>query len=325
MIPRRSLSLPIVLAIVMIVMLVLLTVGWVLLAVRGALSHARFAPLYWTLLSVGTTLIVLVVVGVILYLTLSIKAINLNQRQSNFIDSVTHELKSPIASLKLYLQTLARHPVSSEVRGEFVRSMLEDVERLDALINHLLDAARVDKMAAEAEREDVELSELLAQCVETVCLQYRLPAEVVRLETCPCTVRARRVDLELVFRNLIDNAVKYAGDPPRVWVWLGMPDDQLCLARIADNGRGIPRKLRRKIFGRFVRLGMELERKKPGTGLGLYIVRTVVRQLRGSVRVSDRVDGPGTIFEVRLPARAARAGDQADDAAPRPTQAAETA
>ncbi len=117
--PRRSIRLPIALAVVMILMLLALTVGWVVLAVRSALDHSRWAPLYWTLLSVGATFFVLTVVGVVLYLMLSIKAINITRRQSNFIDSVTHELKSPIASLKLYLQTLVRQPVSVEEKQRF--------------------------------------------------------------------------------------------------------------------------------------------------------------------------------------------------------------
>ena len=97
--PRRSLHLPITLAIVMIAILAVLCVGWVLLAVFGALANTRLAGLHWTLLTVGTAFIALLLVGVVMYLGLSIKTINLNRRQSNFIDSVTHELKSPIASL----------------------------------------------------------------------------------------------------------------------------------------------------------------------------------------------------------------------------------
>ncbi|HYW80561.1 MAG TPA: ATP-binding protein, partial [Thermoguttaceae bacterium] len=103
------------------------------------------------------------------------------------------------------------------------------------------------------------------------------------------------------FRNLLDNAVKYAGSPPEVEVSTGRMADGRVVTLISDNGRGIPPKMRRKIFGRFVRLGMELEREKPGTGLGLYIVRTLVRRLRGRIRVNDREGGPGTVFEVELP------------------------
>ena len=97
--------------------------------------------------------------------------------------------------------------------------------------------------------------------------------------------------------------MKYAGAPPRVEVSLRPAADGQVVVRIADNGRGIPPHLRRKIFGRFVRLGLELEREKPGTGLGLYIVRTLVRRLRGRIRVRDPEQGPGTVFEVQLPGR----------------------
>src|SRR5512140_1596032 len=114
---RRSLSLPIVLAIVMITLLVVLTIGWVLLSVVGA-KETELPGVYWALLATGSTFIALLVAGVVLYLILSIKAINLTRRQSNFIDSVTHELKSPIASMKLYLQTLSRHQVSQESQAD---------------------------------------------------------------------------------------------------------------------------------------------------------------------------------------------------------------
>jgi len=299
--PRRSLRLPITLAIVMIVLLIVLTVGWVLLNVFGALGERGYAGLYWVLLSVGTTFIVLLVVGVILYLVLSIKTINLNRRQSNFIDSVTHELKSPIASMKLCLQTLSRHHVSEQQQEGFFRFMLEDLERLDHLINQIMDAGRLETGRLDGEVQDVALADVLRQCAQTVCLRYRVPVQIVHMDLQPCIVRARRVDLEMIFRNLIDNAVKYAAVQPRVEITLRATPDGRTLTRIADNGRGIPPAMRRKIFGRFVRLGMELEREKPGTGLGLYIVRTLLRRLGGQIRVRDRQQGPGTAFEVKLP------------------------
>src|SRR5215475_5779257 len=110
------------------------------------------------LMLVGTLFLVLVLVGVVLYLLISIKGIRLNQRQSNFMDSVSHELKSPIASLKLYLQTLARRSVSEEQQANFFRVMLDDVERLDTLINHMLDAARLDQQPLDADIADVDLA-----------------------------------------------------------------------------------------------------------------------------------------------------------------------
>jgi signal transduction histidine kinase len=302
----------------MIVVLAVLTAGWVSLSVYGALDNDRWAPLFWTLLTVGAALFALVLVGVVLYLILSIKTINLNQRQSNFIDSVTHELKSPIASLKLYLQTLSLHELSREEQTRFYRHMLEDVDRLDRLINHLLDAARLDRKADRGEEEDVELAALLRRCTETIAMRYRLPMHQTTLRLEPCVVRARPVDLELIFSNLIDNAIKYANEEsPHIAVDL-LPQGDWAIARVADNGRGIPRRLRKKVFGRFVRLGSELERKKHGTGLGLFIVRTLTLRLKGKVAVLDGPEGMGTVFEVRLPL--ARRGAKP---APRRPEAAE--
>lgn len=299
---RRSLSLPIVLAIVMITLLVVLTIGWVLLSVVGA-KDTELPGVYWALLATGSTFIALLVAGVVLYLILSIKAINLTRRQSNFIDSVTHELKSPIASMKLYLQTLSRHQVSPQLQADFHRFMLEDLERLDHLINQMLDAGRLDADRPDGENEDVDLADLLRRCATSVCMNYRVPADTVHLDLEPSVVVGRRIDLDIVFRNLIDNAVKYAGTPPRVRVSLRSPAVGQVLVRIADNGRGIPHPLRRKIFGRFVRLGLELEREKPGTGLGLYIARTLVRRHHGRIRVRDPEEGPGSVFEVQLPGK----------------------
>ena len=295
---RFSYGWPITLAVVMISLVITLIVGWVILTVREIDRSAVF----WVLLFVGTIFLVLVLVGVVLYLLISIKGIRLNQRQSNFIDSVTHELKSPIASLKLYLQTLSRRNVTEEKQADFYRFMLDDLERLDTLINHMLDAARLDQLPVETDLVDVELSSVLRSCAETLCLRYHLPVETVSLDLTPAIVRARPIDLEMVFRNLIDNALKYGGAEPVVEVESRFVGDDKIVTRIVDNGRGIPAKLRRKIFGRFVRLGSELERSQSGTGLGLFIVRTLVKRMRGQITVRDRGKQSGTIFEVELPA-----------------------
>ena len=301
--PRRSLRLPIILAVVMIIILIILTVGWVLLAVFGALADTRFAGLYWTLLSVGTVFIVALLAGVIVYLVFSIKTINFNQRQANFLDSVTHEFKSPIASMKLCLQTLSRRQVSDEERSSFHQYMLEDLDRLDLLVNQVLDAGRMDTLPPDEELEDVALDDVLQECAKTVCTRYRVPPETIQLDVEPCRLQARQIDLELIFRNLIDNAVKYAATDPEVEVELRRRPNETVVIQIRDNGAGIPKTLRNKVFERFRRLGLELERERPGTGLGLFIVRTLVRRLGGKVRVRDREAGPGSVFEVELPAK----------------------
>lgn len=312
---RRSLGWPITLGVVMIVLLVALTVGWVFMAVAAARDDA-----YWYgVLAVGATFLGLVLVGVVIYLLISIKEINLNQRQSNFIDSVTHELKSPLASLKLYLQTLSRRQVSEQQAADFHRFMLDDLERLDALINHLLDAARVEQAPTDDAEgvTDVELSGVLQTCAAEACRRHHVPPETVALDLRPATVRARPIDVEMIFRNLVDNAVKYGGMPPQVTVEMWPDGRGRVITRVADNGPGIPMNLRRKIFGRFVRLGSELERRRTGTGLGLFIVRTLVKRWKGKVYVYGRGAHPGTVFEVDLPGEPAptEAANEHDHAA----------
>ena len=300
---HRSLSWPITLGVVMIVLLVALTVGWVLLTVFGVIERPGSA-LYWTLLLVGTTFLILVLVGVVMYLALSVKAINLNRRQANFMDAVTHELKSPIASLKLSVQTLNRRSLNRKEQENFFQFMLEDVERLDHLINHILDAARLDRKPIDGDVEDIELGKFLQQCAEDVRWRHRGADDSIDVQAAHAIVRARRVDLDMIFRNVIDNAFKYAGAEPQIEVISRPSEDGMITTEVKDNGPGIPFRFRQKIFRRFVRLGPELEREKPGTGLGLYIVYTLVRRLRGKVRVLDRQNGPGTVFEISLPGRA---------------------
>jgi signal transduction histidine kinase len=275
----------------------------VLVSIAAALG-SRNAAFYWAILGVGVALLVLVLVGVIVYLALTVKAIALSQRQSNFIDSVTHELKSPLASLKLALQTLTRRPVTPQRQEEFHRIMLQDVERLDTLIDHLLDAAKTVQRRPRP-GEATALEPVLRQVCDGVAQRYALPDGAVRLDCqlpAETGVQGRATDLEIVFRNLIDNAVKYSQPDPRVEVAVAVAPRNRLAVTVADNGPGIPVSQRPQVFRRFVRLGSELERSKPGTGLGLFLVRSLVRQMRGSVTVKGRLPPPGTVFEVQLPA-----------------------
>jgi signal transduction histidine kinase len=304
MFEHRSLRWPITLGVLMFVVLTALLVGWIILNSRGFFIDRPRAGLYIALLSIGASFLTFTIVGTALYLTLAIKSINLSRRQSNFIDAVTHELKSPIASLKLYLQTLNRRNVPAAEQEVFLKDMLEDVERLDQLINHLLDVARLEKDKVGPQAEDVRLDEVLRAAAEAACQRYQKPPETIQLELAPAIVCAPPVDLELIFRNLIDNGLKYANEEqPRVDVTLQSDGASHVVVRVSDNGPGIPHSLRHLVFGRFVRLGSELEREKPGTGLGLYIVRTMVGRLGGKIQIHDRDRASGAAFEVKLPGR----------------------
>lgn len=299
---RRSLKFPITLAVVMIILVVLLLIGWIISTVYGAREAHAVSTMYWVFLPLGAVFISLILAGVIAYLIFSIKVVNITRQQSNFIDSVTHELKSPLASLKLYLQTLSRYDVPPQQRSEFIQSMMEDVERLDLLINQVLRAGQLESgIKISSPPEQILLERYLRNCIHSACVRFRVPEERVRLQCTPCSVTASRIQLDIVLRNLIDNAVKYARVPQEVSVSVRTAQKKKVFIRITDNGPGIPRHLRKHLFRRFSRLGNELERTKPGTGLGLYITRLTLSQMHGKVRIRDRKDKHGCHFCVYLP------------------------
>lgn len=290
---RRTLHLPITLSVILMSLNVVLMVCWiVLLAQLGS----------WSALTIGTVVFALILAGLIVYLVVTVKEVRVNQRQANFVDSVTHELKTPIAALRLYLETLQIRDLTNEQRDDFYQTMEHELQRLDHLINQLLEVGRLDAIGTSSDPEDISLDTLLRRCAVSACAHHRQePDEIITFDLPAITVHARQVVLELIFGNLLDNAIKYAGDPPRVIVQALMLDDDRVSVKIIDNGEGVPSELRRKIFGMFYRAGSELERRQKGTGLGLYISRTLAQILRGSISVHDRPDGPGSVFEVQLP------------------------
>jgi signal transduction histidine kinase len=293
---RRTLHLPITLSVVLMVLNVTLMVCWIVL-----LAHLNS----WGALTIGTVVFALILVVSAFYLFLTVKEVRLNQRQSNFVDSVTHELKTPIASLRLYLDTLRMRHVEPRQQEEFFNVMDSELIRLDHLINQLLEVARLDALGQEADPEDIAVEPLLRRCAELAARHHKKVVEdVFTFEIEPAVIHARRILLEMIFGNLIDNAVKYGAAQPKVQVSAHVTDNGRVLTRIADNGEGVAPDMRKRIFKIFYRGGSELERRQKGTGVGLYIVRTLVGLLKGKVQVLDRQDGSGGLFVVDLPGRA---------------------
>ncbi|MCA9024744.1 MAG: HAMP domain-containing histidine kinase [Planctomycetaceae bacterium] len=285
---------PITLSASLMVLNVVLMVCWIVLFV------GRDAP---GALTIGVIAFALILVGLSFWLVLTIKEIRLNHRQANFVDSVTHELKSPIAALQLYLETLQMRSIDDAKRAEFHAIMEQELHRLDRLINQLLEVGRLDAVGHHEEANDVQLTPLIEQCVNTTCVHYKCaPDTTVKLDLQPAIIKARRMVLEMIFTNLIDNAVKYAGSPPEVSITVRPWSLGRLRILIANNGLGIPHEDRKKVFNIFYRGGSELHRRRKGTGLGLYIVYTLVKKLKGKVSVRDHYDGsPGCVFVLELP------------------------
>jgi signal transduction histidine kinase len=292
---RRTVRLPVTLSVILMTLNVALMVCWILL-----LAQIQS----WNALTVGTVVFALILVGLIVYLFVTVKEVRLNQRQANFVDSVTHELKTPIAALRLYLETLQLRELDAEQRADFYQTMENELQRLEHLINQLLEVGRLDAIGHLADPEDIALDGLLRDCAESACAHHKKAAdEVVTFDIEPTLVHTRRVILEMIFRNLLDNAVKYAGEEPQVQVKVQLKPRGRVSVQIIDNGEGVPQDLRKQIFRMFYRGENELERRQKGTGLGLYISRTLTQILKGSISVHDRPDGPGSVFEVELPGR----------------------
>lgn len=292
---RRHLSLPIWSSVL------LMTINIALMAVL-IVQLARQSS--WLALILGSIALAISLFGISFYSFLTIKEIQLNRRQSNFVDSVTHELKTPIASLRLYLDTLILREPELADRREFYETMNSELGRLDRLINQLLEVGRLDAIGHQTEPETIHLGELLRRCALAACVHQKLDvSEVFRFEVAPLALTSRRLLLEMIFGNLLDNAVKYGGQPPRVTVQAFSRGRDRIAVRIRDNGPGVAIESRRRIFQMFVRGNDELHRTKTGTGLGLYIVRTLVGLLKGRIAVVDPESGGGTVFEVTLPGR----------------------
>lgn len=251
--------------------------------------------------TIGVIAFALILVGLTIWLVLTIKEIRLNHRQANFVDSVTHELKTPIATLQLYLETLKMRTLNDEQRSEFHDVMAVELQRLDRLINQLLEVGRLDAIGEDRPAEDVELGPILERDARAAAKRFQHNYnESVTLSGSAASVVARRIVVELIISNLIDNAFKYGGDPPRIVLHVENSGGRVRLV-VRNNGERIPFGDRKKIFRVFYRGGSELQRRQKGTGIGLFIVSTLVKQLRGRIIVRDPDDEVGCEFILDLP------------------------
>ena len=298
----RSTLTPLTIAIVLILLLLTLAVGWqVLVWTDRPDATPALRASDWVLLVLGSLFFLVVMIGLAWMCVWLVREMRLNQRQQAFLDAVTHEMKTPLASFRLYLDTLARHDPDAEQRKEFLERMRGDLDRLDATIEQVLAAARAEELRRVVLEGCVDLLSVIRPCIHEVLERHGLPPEAVRLEAArESHVRGDPGELSLVFVNLLENAVKYSDAPIDVRVEVSETREGRVQVAIADRGIGIPQRELRKIFQRFYRVGRDVQRQVAGLGLGLFVVRSLVRRHGGRVVARSEGAGRGSRFVVTL-------------------------
>lgn len=299
----RSISLPIVLSSVSVTLSVALLVGWTLIIVRNKPLANDFVA-DTLLLMFGVVSLIVIMTVLVLFSVFLVREIREVRRQTSFIDSVTHELKSPLAALKLCLETLARPDLPAPQHSRLREMMLDDVERLTGFIDRVLQATRLPAERSLRPLQEIDLAALARRCANVVTRRAHVSEELVRVDVPPGLMLASdEVALAVVLENLIDNAVKYSQPDVEVELSARPGRKGKVVIEIRDRGIGIRRPDLRRVFDRFYRVPDEDVRSRRGTGLGLFVVSALVRSLRGKVMAFSSGPGLGTTMQVTLPTR----------------------
>jgi signal transduction histidine kinase len=282
------------LGVCLVMLAVALNVGWIILNWREV-----------ALLVLGIVFFDLLIFGLIINTTFLIREIRRNEQHDAFINAVTHELKTPVASIRLYLETLKTRDVDEQQRQEFYNIMLADSDRLTKTVEQVLRASRMRHRQRRIATSAINLGEMVRECLELARVQYGLNETHLMYTESPEASNARvsgDVDeLRAAFANLLDNAVKYSDEEVRVVVTVSAPDEKRVTVRVADQGIGIPQTQLKRIFKRFYRVPGRFMARVKGTGLGLFIVKSVVKKHGGRVYAESAGLGQGSIFTVQLP------------------------
>jgi signal transduction histidine kinase len=270
-----------------------LNVGWIIV------NYRRVLPLVLGILSFA-----LIIAGIIVYTVFLVREIRRNEQHDSFINSVTHELKTPIASIRLYLETLQVREVDETQRREFYRIMLADADRLQHTVEQVLKAGVAGQRPRLAQRAPVNVRALAAECVDVARQRHHLEPDVLTLSTpdaaASVLVKGDADELRTALSNLLDNAVKYSPEQRLINVEVSAPSPDTVWIRVRDRGVGIPRHQLKRVFNRFHRVQVR-NFKVNGTGLGLFIVRSIARQHGGRVFADSDGEGKGSTFTLELP------------------------
>lgn len=291
---RKSVVFFITLGVCLVALAIALNVGWIILNATELV-----------LLILGIIFFVVLIFGVVLNTTFLIREIRRNEQHDAFINAVTHELKTPIASIRLYLETLKTREVDEEQRREFYNIMLADTDRLLLTVEQVLRAGRTGHKRRRISNSVINVSEMVQECLELTRVRYGLNETALIYSDSP-EARSAKVsgdvdELRAAFSNLLDNAVKYSADEVQVSVSVATLDDKRVAVRVTDKGIGIPSAQLKRIFKRFYRVPGRFMARVKGTGLGLFIVHSVVTKHGGRVFAESGGLGHGSTFTILLP------------------------
>jgi signal transduction histidine kinase len=254
---------------------------------------------------IGVLLFSILIAGVVLNTVFLVREVRRNERQDSFLNAVTHELKTPIASIRLYLDTLQRHSGDETQRQRFYTIMRSDTDRLLSTVEQVLKAGELGQRARIHQRQRLELHPFVADCIATVLARHHLQPDAITLADIPGRVRlyvfANPEDLRTAVLNLLDNAVKYSPNGVHIRCRLAIERYTFVTLSISDTGLGLPPRELKRIFKRFYRASTSDRVKIKGTGLGLFLVRTIARQHGGDVYAASEGPGKGSTFTLKLP------------------------
>ncbi|HLX46244.1 MAG TPA: HAMP domain-containing sensor histidine kinase [Bryobacteraceae bacterium] len=288
---RKSIAFFIALGAGLILVTLLLYVGWVLLNWHHGI-----------LVFLGVVLAAMIISGVVLNTIFLVREIRRNAQHDAFINAVTHELKTPVASIRLYLETLQTRAVDEVKRQEFYRIMLDDSDRLLATIEQVLRTGRVGHTSRTLNRSPIDLGEVVEECLSRARKLHHLDADALEHRAVsPVTVLGDAEEVRAAVSNLVDNAVKYSGSDIKIAVETANLDGKFASVRVIDQGPGIAKTELKQIFKRFYRVPGPLGTRVKGTGLGLYIVQSVAQRHGGRAWAESEGPGRGSTFVLQLP------------------------